>query len=112
MITDREILKTIIDNLISNAVVYSPQGANIEIAIKEEGLFVTNYGVRIEEKLLSDLYRPFVSSDTKHKGKGLGLYIVAYYARLLGMETKIENIDNGVRSSLFYDTCVMLPSKA
>ena len=104
MITDREILKTIIDNLLSNAVVYSPQRANIEVAIKEEGLFVTNYGVRIEEELLPDLYRPFVSSDTKHKGKGLGLYIVAYYARLLGMETKIENLDNGVKSSLLFDT--------
>ena len=104
MITDREVLKTIIDNLISNAVVYSPQDADIEITIKEEGLFVTNYGVRIEEELLPDLYRPFVSSDTKHKGKGLGLYIVAYYARLLGMETKIENLENGVKSSLFFDT--------
>ena len=102
MLTDREILKTIIDNLISNAVVYSPQGAKIEIEIKEEGLFVTNYGVRIEEELLPDLYRPFVSSDTKQKGKGLGLYIVAYYGRLLGMKTKIENLDNGVKSSLFF----------
>ena len=102
LITDREILKTIIDNLISNAVIYSPPGAKIEIAIKEEGLFVTNYGVRIEEELLPDLYRPFVSSDTKQKGKGLGLYIVAYYGRLLGMEMIIENLDNGVKSSLFF----------
>ena len=102
MITDREILKTIIDNLISNAVVYSPQGAKIEIAIREEGVFVTNYGVRIEEELLPDLYRPFVSSDTKQKGKGLGLYIVAYYGRLLGMETTIENLDDGVKASLFF----------
>ena len=102
LITDREILKTIIDNLISNAVIYSPPGAKIEIAIEEEGLFVTNYGVRIEEELLPDLYRPFVSSDTKQKGKGLGLYIVAYYGRLLGMETTIENLDNGVKSSLFF----------
>ena len=82
--------------------IYSPPGAKIEIAIKEEGLFVTNYGVRIEEELLPDLYRPFVSSDTKQKGKGLGLYIVAYYGRLLGMETTIENLDNGVKSSLFF----------
>ena len=102
IITDREILKTIIDNLISNAVVYSPQGANIEIAINAEGLFITNYGVRIEEDLLPDLYRPFVSSDTKQKGKGLGLYIVAYYGRILGMKTKIENLDNGVKSSIFF----------
>ena len=104
MITDREILKTIIDNLISNAVIYSPQGANIEIEIRDEGLFITNYGVCIDDKLLPDLYRPFVSSDTKHKGKGLGLYIVAYYGRLLGMETKIENLDIGVKSSLFFHT--------
>ena len=104
MITDREILKAIIDNLISNAVVYSPQRADIEIAIKAEGLFITNYGAHIDEELLPNLYRPFVSSDTRQKGKGLGLYIVAYYGRLLGMETKIENLDNGVKSSLFFHT--------
>ncbi|MCH5269437.1 MAG: HAMP domain-containing histidine kinase [Lachnospiraceae bacterium] len=104
MITDREILKIIIDNLISNAVVYSPHGARIEIEITKEGLFVTNYGVRIQEEILLDVYSPFVSSDTKHKGKGLGLYIVAYYGRLLGMESTIENLDNGVKSSLFFDT--------
>ena len=102
MTTDREILKTMIDNLISNAVVYSPEGASIEVVIKEGGLFVTNYGAHIEEELLPDLYRPFVSSDTKQKGKGLGLYIVAYYGRLLGMETKIENLNEGVRASLFF----------
>lgn len=102
MTTDREILKSIIDNLISNAVVYSPQGADIEIEIKEEGLFIINYGVCIEEELLPNLYRPFVSSDTRQKGKGLGLYIVAYYGRLLGMEPKTENLDNGVKSSLFF----------
>ena len=104
LITDRELLKTIIDNLISNAVVYSPEGSDIEIVIKAEGLFVTNYGAHIEEELLPNLYRPFVSSDTKQKGKGLGLYIVAYYGRLLGMETEIENLDNGVKSSLFFHT--------
>lgn len=102
VITDREILKTIIDNLISNAAVYSPQGADIEIVINAEGLFVINYGAHIEEELLPNLYRPFVSSDTKQKGKGLGLYIVAYYGRLLGMETKIENLDNGVKASLLF----------
>ena len=82
--------------------VYSPQGARIEIDIMEEGLFVTNYGARIQEEILPDVYSPFVSSDTKQKGKGLGLYIVAYYGRLLGMETKIENLDNGVKFSLFF----------
>lgn len=93
--TDREMMWKIIDNLISNAVAYTPEGERIEIRIGEDGLCVQNYGVTIEEKLLPGIFKPFVSS-TGQKEKGLGLYVAAYYGRLLGGTLQAENMENSV----------------
>lgn len=100
LLTDREMLKKIMDNLISNAVGYTPKGERIKIEIRKEEFCIKNYGITIEEKLLPNVFQPFVSSDGEGKGKGLGLYVASYYGRLLGCEIKIENMENGVCTSL------------
>ena len=64
--TDGEILKKIVDNLISNAVQYTKNGEKIIVSIKEKQVMVENYGSHIEEDLLPNIYEPFVSSDTKN----------------------------------------------
>lgn len=99
---DREVIKKMIDNLVSNAVAYTPWGEKIEIEMKECSLWVRNFGVRIEDKLLGQVLEPFVSSDVRQKGKGLGLYVVAYYIRLMGGSISIENLENGVQAKLTF----------
>lgn len=88
---DREILKKILDNLLSNAIQYTPKGEHISINIEETALYLQNYGVNIDNSLLPNIFEPFVSSDEKQKGKGLGLYVAAYYSRLLGFSLYVEN---------------------
>lgn len=99
--TDREILKTIVDNLFSNAVAYTPAGGRIEAEITDRGIRLRNYGVTIEEKLLPGILEPFVSGSGT-KGKGLGLYIAAYYSRLLGFEIEVKNQRDHVLAELFF----------
>lgn len=99
--TDGEIMKKIVDNLISNAVSYTPEGEKIEIQYKEQELVITNCGTAIEQELLPHIYEPFVSSDSRQKGKGLGLYVSFYYAEVLGWKIKIENVAEGVRTRLY-----------
>lgn len=101
--TDREILKKIVDNLLSNAVGYTPRGQQIAIEISHAALCITNYGVTIEEKLLPNVLEPFVSSEGSGKGKGLGLYVAAYYSKLMGFELTIANIENGVQACLSFE---------
>ena len=101
--TDREMLKKIVDNLLSNVVQYTPDGQQVRIEISDAALYITNYGVAIEEKLLPNVTDPFVSSDGSRKGKGLGLYVAAYYSRLMGCELKIDNIENGVQAALLFE---------
>lgn len=105
VLTDREIMKKIVDNLISNAVQYTPGGEKIKIEIGTSALSIRNYGTTIDEKILPDIFEPFVSSDEGRKGKGLGLYIVSYYGRLLGCRVQIENEENHVLSKLIFPAC-------
>lgn len=101
--TDREMLKKIADNLLSNAVQYTPEQQKIVIEIDDMKLCMTNYGVTIDEELLPNVFEPFVSSDGSRKGRGLGLYVAAYYSKLAGYKLKIENIENGVRAELYFE---------
>lgn len=101
--TDREMLKKIADNLLSNAVQYTPEQQKIVIEINDIKLCMTNYGVTIDEELLPNVFEPFVSSDGSRKGRGLGLYVAAYYSKLAGYKLKIENIENGVRAELCFE---------
>lgn len=100
--TDRKIMFKIIDNLINNAINYTPKGEKIKVTLSEKALTITNYGAFIEEELLPNIFEPFVSSNSENRGHGLGLYIVAYYAKQLNYEVKIRNINNGVEGTLYF----------
>lgn len=100
--TDRTLMYKIIDNLISNAINYTPKEETIKIRLSENALAITNYGAHIESELLPHIFEPFVSSSSENRGHGLGLYIVAYYAKVLNYEVNMKNIDNGVEGSLYF----------
>lgn len=99
---DGEILKKIIDNLFSNAVSYTPENQSIAVEIDETAFRMINYGVTIDESLLPNVKEPFVSSDGGGKGKGLGLYVAAWYAGLMGYELTVDNRENGVCAVLSF----------
>ena len=82
---------------------YTPEQQKIVIEINDMKLYMTNYGVTIDETLLPNVFEPFVSSDGSRKGRGLGLYVAAYYSKLAGYKLKIENIENGVRAELCFE---------
>jgi signal transduction histidine kinase len=100
--TDRKLIFKIIDNIINNAITYTPKQGHIKITLSEKALTIINYGVVIEEELLPHIFEAFVSSNSENRGHGLGLYIVAYYANLLNYEVEVRNIDDGVESSLLF----------
>lgn len=100
--TDREILRKIVDNLLSNAIEYTPEHQEITIGISGKEVCIANYGVTIDDRLLPNLLEPFVSSDGG-KGKGLGLYVAAYYSRLMGYDLRVHNMENGVQAVLSFE---------
>lgn len=99
---DREMLRIIVDNLLSNAVQYTPDQQRILVSVDDEKIVVTNYGAMIDRKLLSNIFEPFVSSDMSRKGKGLGLYMASYYCRRMGYRIEIDNIESGVQARVVF----------
>ncbi len=105
IVSNSEMLYKIIDNIISNAINYTPKGGNIKIILSKDSVKVINYGVKIEESLLPHIFDAFVSSNSGNSGHGLGLYIVSYYSKLLNYNVDIRNIENGVEAIVyFYNT--------
>lgn len=98
--TDPELFKKIMDNLLSNAVVHGTNGGEINIQITTDSITLTNAALPIEDDLLPHIFEPFVTSSSKEKGRGIGLYVVAYYARILGMHVAIQNVPKGVQTTI------------
>jgi signal transduction histidine kinase len=78
---DRKRLRQVVDNLLGNAVKYSPDGGHIEVTLKAAGRAAelsvsdTGLGVSIEEreKMFTGLYRTSRARDKAIPGTGLGL---------------------------------------
>jgi signal transduction histidine kinase len=77
------LITLIVDNLISNANKYSPEGAPIEVYLRrnendEPEICVRDYGIGLEEVDVETLFVPFYRSSTAKKqatGVGLGLAV-------------------------------------
>ncbi len=80
---DQEALSRVIENLLTNAVKFSPQGGRVEIRLGLEGdtlrLEVEDQGIGIPAQEQEQLFQPFQRSrSAKQKGipgTGLGLYV-------------------------------------
>ena len=77
---DRTHLSNILNNLIDNAIKYSPGDAHVEITATSTGVTVTDHGIGIAADKLPHIYDKFyrVPTGDVHdvKGYGLGLFYV------------------------------------
>lgn len=96
VLADGDILAKMIDNLLSNAVSYTPQGERIVVKISEHGVRIQNEGVTIPQNILQHIFEPFVRGEHETMSHGLGLYIAAYYAKMMQADLRIWNQGNSV----------------
>lgn len=104
ILSDEYLLSQILDNLISNAVKYTPRGEMIEISVTAHALTIKNHGVNIPDDILPHVYDPFVSGNhaDESAGHGLGLYIASYYAKLQNAALLVENHADSVSASVIF----------
>ena len=86
------------DNLISNAIKFSPCGGTIYIRMMPEGekirFSIENEGPQISEYSMKHIFDKFYQGDSSHKqeGNGLGLALVKQILNLCKGTVSVENI--------------------
>lgn len=102
-IGDSARVRTILDNLISNAVKYSHANGSIKIHIRAEGLFlivdIMNTGPSIhpadQDSIFEPFYRGQQAKQASVSGSGLGLSIAKEYVEAHGGELRLMPYENG-----------------
>ncbi|HCO84971.1 MAG TPA: hypothetical protein DIT95_15780 [Arenibacter sp.] len=97
--SDKKILKTVIRNLISNAIKYSRPGDEITISTVEEEdlvkIIISDSGVGMDEKTLENLFS--ITNNTplpgtlNEKGSGFGLVLCKEFIEKLGGKIWVES---------------------
>ena len=91
------------DNLIDNAVKFSPENSEIKVRLEDDGdkiiFSVSDEGEGIDEKIKEHIFDKFFQGDSSHKleGNGLGLALVKKIADIHGGRVLVENLERGCR---------------
>jgi signal transduction histidine kinase len=102
---DAIVLKSVILNLLQNAIKFSPPKKGIEVAIKDLQdaaqwqVSIADQGPGINKSLQEEIFKPFVSFGTE-KGTGLGLTIAKTIIESLA--GRIWVTDNNPQGAIFY----------
>ena len=110
---DPSLLGRVVGNLLSNAAIYSPQGARIRVWCGfrdgRPALTVENTGARIPEEALPHLFEAFYRTENSRNrstgGSGLGLYLVKMILERHGATCAVENTDDGVKVTAQFLPC-------
>ena len=103
---DRARLRQCLDNLVSNALGYSPRSAPVNVFIEaynEDGvrwarLEVADEGPGVPQEMIPHIFDRFMSGRTKAGGVGLGLYLANRIAQAHGGRIQVESPPgNGAR---------------
>lgn len=98
-------MERVLENLLRNAITYSPEGNKVSIKLDKQHLEIKNTGVEITEEELKDIWKPFVTGDksrVRESGHGLGLSIVANILDLHGFRYGIKSEKQMVCVSIFF----------
>ncbi|MFB3891342.1 MAG: ATP-binding protein [Phycisphaerae bacterium] len=108
---DREKLRDVIENLVNNAIKFTPDGGQVRLSVSAEAggtltISVQDQGPGIPEKDLPHLFQPFYSGGEvlqhstgdmgfQKRGLGLGLAIVRHFVELHGGTVTVSSSTSG-----------------
>ena len=116
---DEDMLNSILQNLISNAVKFTPKGGDIYISvnkltgsnnIKMLQVLIRDTGIGLNNELIGQLFKEHVQSSPgtdKEYGSGLGLLLVKEFVEKNGGEINVKSVLN--EGSTFSFTLPLFP---
>jgi signal transduction histidine kinase len=106
IVSDKQILRNILYNLISNAIKYSPEEGVIKVHLDKIGgdlkITVEDQGIGIDDKEKQNIFTRFFRANNAMniKGTGLGLHLVKNYLEKINGSISFES-EIGVGSQFF-----------
>ncbi|EQB34310.1 histidine kinase [Sulfurimonas hongkongensis] len=104
IISDKTGLAKIIDNIIDNAVKYSPNSNRCDIRLNDHSLHIEDFGCGMDEVELIRIYDTYYQSNDTMRGFGIGLSMVKRFC-------DSQNIQLNIKSKLGFGTTVLLKFK-
>ncbi len=104
------LLRMIIDNILDNALFYSPAGSAVSVRLERKGdsalLVIRDRGTGVPEKHLGDIFRAFFRVDASRArtsgGAGLGLALANDAAVSMGGTMTARNADPGLEMTVAF----------
>lgn len=104
---DRHLLEMLLDNLVSNACKYTPEGGNLTVSLEDAGrkavIKVADTGIGVPKKarkyLFNNVFRAENARNSKEKGSGFGLIQVQRIVKILRGKVECRSEEN--RGSVF-----------
>jgi signal transduction histidine kinase len=101
---DRELVRRALENVLRNAIRFSPQGSHVEVELCDApacvSLTVRDYGPGVPAAALGRIFEPFFRVDesrgSDRGGAGLGLSIARRAVILHGGRVTARNVDPGL----------------
>jgi signal transduction histidine kinase len=114
VIGDKEKIRQVLINLMSNAIKYSPDADAIDVSISQQKsgvkVCIKDHGIGIDKKDLEHIFKPFIRVANPQKlrmpGMGLGLYIAAEIIKAHGGKLWVTS-DREKKQTSF---CFLLPT--
>ena len=97
IVNSESLLELVFNNLISNAIKFTPEGGKITITLKDDGeyaiLSVQDTGCGISKEVGQHIFEKFYQGDTSRasEGNGLGLALVKKVIDVIGGEISVES---------------------
>ncbi len=118
VMADQNMVLTVMRNLVSNAIKFTPKGGKVNIScLREKGFYrisVSDTGIGIPEDQLGIMFQvdkqPQRPGTDNEKGTGLGLLLCAEFVQMNGGEIWVESRENEGSSFHFTIKAADLPS--